>query len=192
MSEPNHYVDNALLYETFVDWYAAIEAAESEGREPPEMPAYVTEAILAIPRRLATKGNFSGYSYKEDMIADAIENSIRYVRNFNPAKSKNPFSYFTQISYYAFLRRIGLEKKQAYIKHKTILNSDIYNSSTIDAHDADGEFEIPALAQLQQNLNPDLEALFERKRLKAVKQRSTHQFSIEDLMAELNEDSATE
>ena len=40
----------------------------------------------------------------------------------NPDKSKNPFAYFTQIIYFAFLRRIQKEKKQMYIRHKSIEN----------------------------------------------------------------------
>ena len=57
-------------------------------------------------------------SFRDEMIADGIENCIQYFRNFNPDKSKNPFAYFTQIIYYAFLRRITKEKKQLYVKYK--------------------------------------------------------------------------
>ena len=58
------------------------------------------------------------------MIGDAIENCILYAHNFNPEKSKNPFSYFTQIIYFAFLRRIEKEKKQLYIKYKVAEEND--------------------------------------------------------------------
>jgi DNA-directed RNA polymerase specialized sigma24 family protein len=68
---------------------------------------------------LATKPNFSGYTYKEDMISDGIENCLLYIRNFNPEKSQNPFAYFTQIIWYAFLRRIHKEKRQMYIRFKS-------------------------------------------------------------------------
>ena len=54
------------------------------------------------------------------MISDGIENCLQYAYNFNPEKSKNPFAYFTQIIYYAFIRRIQKEKKQSHIKHKVI------------------------------------------------------------------------
>ena len=43
---------------------------------------------------------------------------MTYFRNFDETKSKNPFAYFTQIIYYAFLRRIQKEKKQTYVKYK--------------------------------------------------------------------------
>jgi hypothetical protein len=67
---------------------------------------------------LSQKPNFANYPFKEEMIGDGIENCLMYAHNFNPRKSKNPFSYFTQIIYFAFLRRIEKEKKQAYVKLK--------------------------------------------------------------------------
>ncbi len=80
-----------------------------------------------IARRLSTKPNFVNYSYREEMISDGVENCICYIDNFDPLKSTNPFAYFTQIIYYAFLRRILKEKKQLYIKHKSFENSMIMN-----------------------------------------------------------------
>ena len=61
--------------------------------------------------------------YKEDMISDGVENCVQYIDNFDPAKSKNPFAYFTQIVYYAFLRRIAKEKRQMDIKDKILEKS---------------------------------------------------------------------
>jgi DNA-directed RNA polymerase specialized sigma24 family protein len=93
--------------------------AENAGEELPRVPNYIGTCIYQIATRLATKPNFSGYSYKEDMISDGIENCLLYIGNFNPEKSKNPFAYFTQIIWYAFLRRIAKEKKQMYIRFKS-------------------------------------------------------------------------
>ena len=56
------------------------------------------------------------------MISDGIENCLQYMDNFDPEKSKNPFAYFTQIIYYAFIRRIQKEKKQQQVKQKMIAN----------------------------------------------------------------------
>ncbi len=61
------------------------------------------------------------------MISDGIENCVSYINNFDPEKSQNPFAYFTQIIYYAFLRRIQKEKKQLYIKHKSLEQSVLFN-----------------------------------------------------------------
>ena len=58
------------------------------------------------------------------MISDGIENCLQYMDNFNPEKSNNPFAYFTQIIYYAFIRRIQKEKKQVLVKQKIIANTD--------------------------------------------------------------------
>ena len=59
------------------------------------------------------------------MILDGVENCIQYIHNFDPDKSGNPFSYFTQIIFYAFLRRIKKEKKQTYVKQKLIAEMDV-------------------------------------------------------------------
>ena len=58
--------------------------------------------------------------FREDMISEGIENCIQYIHNFDPTIGKNPFAYFTQIIYYAFLRRIEREKRQLQIKNKII------------------------------------------------------------------------
>tara|TARA_R110002051_G_C8325219_1_gene435663 strand:- start:134 stop:466 length:333 start_codon:yes stop_codon:yes gene_type:complete len=70
------------------------------------------------------------------MISDGIENCLQYVSNFNPEKSNNPFAYFTQIIYYAFLRRIAKEKKQTHVKNKMIENSQYTSWVTMDGDDA--------------------------------------------------------
>jgi hypothetical protein len=80
---------------------------------------------MKIAEHLSRKPNFINYPYRDEMISDGIENCLLYAYNFDPRKSKNPFSYFTQIIYYAFLRRIQKEKKQAYIKLKKIEMSDV-------------------------------------------------------------------
>ena len=80
---------------------------------------------MLICNKLATKPNFIGYSYKDEMIADAIENCVAAAHSFDPDKSNNPFAYFTQIAWNAFIRRIAKEKKQAYIKHKNFEHSNL-------------------------------------------------------------------
>ncbi len=70
------------------------------------------------------------------MISDGIENCLQYVKNFNPEKSKNPFAYFTQIIYYAFLRRIAKEKKQTHIKNKMVEKNNFDYFTTMDGDDS--------------------------------------------------------
>jgi hypothetical protein len=79
---------------------------------------------MDIAENLAKKPNFANYPFKEEMIGDAVENCMMYTTNFDPSKSKNPFAFFTQIIFYAFLRRIQKEKKHLYIKMKKFEESD--------------------------------------------------------------------
>lgn len=117
-----HYVNNAQLLASLNEWKKECIDAENSGEQTPKVPEYVGECIIKIATRLSLKPNFSNYTFRDDMILDGVENCIQYIHNFNPKKSTNPFSYFTQIIYFAFLRRIMKEKKQAYIKNKLILN----------------------------------------------------------------------
>lgn len=122
-----HYVDNKELYRVMVAYRQSVQDAKANGTPRPQIPNYVGECILMIAKRLCTKPNFINYSYKEEMISDGIENCISYIDNFDPQKSDNPFAYFTQIIYFAFLRRILKEKKQIYIRHKTMENSMLFD-----------------------------------------------------------------
>jgi len=122
-----HYVDNKMLYAVMVEFKQAVNEAEESGDPPPVVPDMVGSALLKIANRLSTKPNFINYTFREEMVSDGIENCINYINNFDPKKSKNPFAYFTQIIYYAFLRRIQKEKKQLYIKHKAIENFQAFD-----------------------------------------------------------------
>ncbi len=118
-----HYIDNKTFYEAIKQYRESIDAAKEAGKPKPQIPNYLGECILLIANRLATKPNFINYSYRDEMIADGIENCVMYIDNFDPTKSTNPFAYFTQIIYFAFLRRIQKEKKHLYIKHQVLKNS---------------------------------------------------------------------
>ena len=115
-----HYVDNERFLEVMSDYREKYLQAKDEGEELPVIPDYAGECFLKIAERLSHRPNFINYAFREEMVSDGIENSVMYASNFNPEKSTNPFAYFTQIIYYAFLRRIEKEKKQLYIKYKTM------------------------------------------------------------------------
>ena len=108
-----HYVDNKKFYTEMVRMKEKIQLGGEY-----EISDYVGQCFMDIASGLSNRPNFINYTFKDDMIFDGVENCVRYCHNFNPEKSKNPFSYFTQIIYYAFLRRIEKEKKQSYIKYK--------------------------------------------------------------------------
>ena len=122
-----HYVNNKTLYEEMIKYKQKTVEAKMSGKEVPQVPRYVGECFLLICNKLSSKPNFMGYSYKDEMVADAIENCVYAAHSFDPEKSSNPFAYFTQIAWNAFIRRITKEKKQAYIKHKNFENSGIMN-----------------------------------------------------------------
>ena len=123
MAKSKHYVNNAALLECLIEWKKNCAAAEKAKQPKPKVPEYIGECLLKIANRLSTKPNFINYTYRDEMISDGIENCINYIDNFNPEKSNNPFAYFTQIIYYAFLRRIQKEKKQLEIKGKILERS---------------------------------------------------------------------
>ena len=118
MARKRHYVNNADFLQAMIDFKKLREDAEESGNTEPRIPKYIGECFFQIATRLSRKGNFSGYSFKEEMISDGLENAVKCAKNFNPEKSKNPFAYFTQVIYFAFLRRIELEKKHQYTMHK--------------------------------------------------------------------------
>ena len=115
-----HYVDNERFLEVMSDYREKYLQAKDKDTELPIIPDYAGECFLKIAERLSHRPNFINYAFREEMVSDGIENSVMYASNFNPEKSTNPFAYFTQIIYFAFLRRIEKEKKQLYIKYKTM------------------------------------------------------------------------
>ncbi len=113
------YVNNKEFFAAILERKELLSKLE-EGDELPQITNYLGGCILKIANNLANKGNFNGYSFKDEMICDGIENCIKYFDKFNPEKSSNPFSYYTQIIYFAYLRRIAKEKQQYQLKHKII------------------------------------------------------------------------
>jgi hypothetical protein len=117
-----HYIVNKKFYTAIIQHKNDCAAAEEKGEELPRISPYIGECLYKIATRLSLKPNFISYTYRDEMISDGLENCINYLNNFNPEKSTNPFAYFTQIIWYAFLRRIDKEKKHLYIKQKTLEN----------------------------------------------------------------------
>jgi hypothetical protein len=128
----NNYINNKDLYAAMVDYREKLKVAETNGKRKPQVSEYIGKSILLICNNLAKKPNFSGYTYKQEMISDGIIDCISAVDNFDPNKTSNPFAYFTQIAWNAFLRRIHKEKKQAYIKHKNFENTVLMSDGGIE------------------------------------------------------------
>ncbi len=117
-----HYIDNKKFYTAILQYKRDIEEAKKNNLPEPRIPAYIGECLYKIATRLSLKPNFISYTYRDEMISDGLENCINYLNNFNPEKSDNPFAYFTQNIWFAFLRRIDKEKRHLYIKQKTLEN----------------------------------------------------------------------
>lgn len=181
IKKPVHYVDNQKFLQEIINYKQLCADAEACGDEKPRIPNYLGECILKISTKLANRPNFINYSYKEDMILDGIENSIQYFDNFNPEKSSNPFTYFTTIIYYAFLRRIDKEKKQSYIRGKLIRDNTI-EQFELQGHDSagDDDFQNTYVGFMQDHgtFDHDYEAKKKAKRKK--KQASLENLFIKD------------
>lgn len=121
--QKQHYVDNQEFLAEIIKYRESVQLAAAKGLPKPRVNNYIGGCFLKIATHLSYKPNFINYMYKDDMICDGIENCIQYIDNFNPEKSRNPFAYFTQIVYFAFLRRIAKEKRQMDIKEKIIEKS---------------------------------------------------------------------
>src|SRR6056300_1753207 len=120
-----HYVDNKVFLQAMIEYKDKCDKAEKRGRKSPPVTNYIGECFLKIANHLSYRPNFINYTFRDDMISDGIENCLQYLKNFNPKKSNNPFAYFTQIIYYAFIRRIQKEKKQSSIKYRMIKQDNI-------------------------------------------------------------------
>ena len=148
-----HYVNNKEFLAAMIEYKKAVNLAEKKKLDRPPVTDYIGSCFLKIANHLSYRPNFINYTFRDDMISDGIENCLQYLDNFNPAKSNNPFAYFTQIIYYAFIRRIQKEKKQTTIKHKLIMDSN-YDDVALQPGD-DSEFKNQFREFLQKNLKMD-------------------------------------
>lgn len=128
--EGEHYVNNKEFSQCVVDYVKSVKAAEKAGTEVPRITEYIGRCFLRIAEGLSHKPNFIRYTYREEMVMDAVENCIKAIMNYNVEAatrtgSPNAFAYFTQICYYAFIRRIMKEKKQQDIKFRYIEHAGI-------------------------------------------------------------------
>ena len=130
-----YYVNNKEFLAAITEYRQKVLAAKESGKPRPRVTNYLGECFLKIATHLSYKPNFVNYMFREDMICDGIENCLQYIDNFDPEKSKNPFAYFTQIIYYAFLRRIQKEKKQLEIKGKILERSGYDEVMHTDSYD---------------------------------------------------------
>lgn len=139
MSKKNteYYVNNKEFLQAISVFKKQVLEAKKDGSARPRIPRYIGDCFLKIATHLSYKPNFVNYTFRDDMISDGVENCVQYIDNFDPEKSQNPFAYFTQIIYYAFLRRIQKEKKQLEIKNKILEKSGYDHVMYTESYDGD-------------------------------------------------------
>ena len=146
-----HYVDNKKFSQAIVDYVTLVQEAEKNKKAIPVVPNYIGECFLKICEGLSNKINFNRYTYREEMVMDAVENCLKAVTNYKIDTTTrtglpNAFAYFTQIAFYASLRRIAKEKKQQDIKWKYLDQADIeafmhYDSAQLgEMHETERQF----------------------------------------------------
>lgn len=132
-----HYVNNKEFSQAVVDYVNSVNEAKEKEEDDPIVPEYIGECFLKIAEGLSRKPNFIGYTYREEMVMDGVENCIKVIMNYDVEKATrtglpNAFSYFTQIVWYAFLRRIQKEKRYQDIKERYTIYADVSNFAEFD------------------------------------------------------------
>ena len=173
-----HYVNNGDFLKSLIEYNEKCKEAKANNTPEPIVPNYIGECFIKIAEHLSRKPNFISYSFRDEMIADGIENSLMYFRNFDPLKSSNPFAYFTQIIYFAFLRRIAKEKKQLYVKYKATEQFGLLDENET-FEDENGN---PQQFQLYDNISEFIQTFEEtKKNKKKVKKKGLEKFFSDDI-----------
>ena len=144
-----HYVNNKEFTQAVVDYCTIVKKAKEDETPLPVVTDYIAQCFLKISEGLSHKSNFIRYTYREEMVMDAVENCLKAIENYNievATRTGNPnaFAYFTQISWYAFLRRIAKEKKQQDVKIKYLSQSGLEQYTTTDHADVQATQAIQA------------------------------------------------
>jgi hypothetical protein len=164
-----HYVDNQKFYAEIVEYRKKLQEARDAGLEDPRIPNYIGECIWKIANKLSTKPCFMNYSYREEMVSDGIENCILYFKDYDPAIGQNPFAYFTQVIYYAFLRRINKEEKNRYAMYKHFQENIVNQHDMSLFKDSDDNLLLPM--QMYDNINDFMSRFEEKEEKKKIKRK---------------------
>jgi hypothetical protein len=139
-----HYVNNRNFSYAVVDYVKECLDADETSDPHPVVTDYIATCFMKICEGLSHKPNFVRYTYRDEMVMDGVENCLKAIHNYNidaatRTGQPNAFSYFTQIAFFAFIRRITKEKKQADIKMKFLEQADI--QSLISSTDCNSQID---------------------------------------------------
>ena len=153
-----HYVNNKDFSQAVYDYVLESNTAKEKEIQVPKVTDYIAKCFIKIAEGLSHRPNFVRYTYREEMVMDAVENCLRAIRNYNIETATrtgkpNAFSYFTQICYYAFIRRITKEKKQQDIKFKFIEKMGIEDFTQMGMDDAGAQETMAYVDQLRQRIS---------------------------------------
>ena len=179
-TKKEHYVNNKEFLEAMKLYRKSVNKAKREKRPKPPVTDYIGSCFLKIANHLSYRPNFINYTFRDDMISDGIESCLQYLDNFNPAKSSNPFAYFTQIIYYAFVRRIQKEKKQVTIKNRLITESN-YDDMTLQPGE-DKEFKNQFTEFLKKNMPVEEQQKIADSNKKKKKRKKTSKANLDYFM----------
>lgn len=110
------------------------------------------------------------------MISDAVENCLQYFHNFDPVKYDKPFAYFSQVIWWAFVRRIDKEKKQQYIKYKMTENFGILGEEELEDLDESVLSQIQVYDNMYEFIEK-FESNMKEKKQKTLKNKNSDMFT---------------
>lgn len=171
-------VDNVAFFKEIVEYLEYRKQEVDAGRDIPQIPNCLGSKIFMIADILSKKFYFISYSYRDEMVSDAVLNCITYIDKFNPEKTNNPFSYFTQVCFYAFIRRIQSEKKQTYTKAQVVKHlGSFFEELSLQETDLGEEYHTTMGEILASQQDDSLEKLFGKKeKISKTKVRSHADF----------------
>lgn len=109
-----NYINNKKLLEELKIYADTGEQTEELGR-----------MLLLLAKRYSGKGSFNGYTWKDDMIGEAVLTCVKYMHNFDVnMDNPNPFAYFSRIIHNSFLNYISKQKTHSKIKDICFKNLD--------------------------------------------------------------------
>jgi len=81
-----------------------------------KMTPNLARMFLKLCERFATRGNWRGYTYNDEMRGQALLQLTQIGLQFDESKSNNPFSYYTAVCGNSFTRVLNLEKRNQNIR----------------------------------------------------------------------------
>lgn len=184
-SKRPHYISNKEFLQQLISYKNECRRAEEESRSRPPIPEPIGYAFLRLAGNVAKKRIFARYSYREDMIGDAVWNCVLYVDRFDENRSSNPFAYFTQVVHNSFKRTINSEGKESYVKYKSLEVSPMFHEQVSGAGESRKHVNLVNTV-INEHSNGIIDKFENRMKKQKVKriQKKFDSVGIEEMMSE--------